>query len=341
MSQWHAHGDPAGGAADWTSLSGDRRMGASSGTGAGEPAPIAGGWEQSWQDAHGQWHYPYGPLVAAPGAGTAMGAQSASPAPEADPAPAPTPRSLVVPLESLQPTQPRYLAPARVAQDPRQRTLAAVLTFLMLLLALWAILGFTGSLSSTLASISNGSARLETQVAQANEGLVQLDAKTGRLQQMADDSRRMRGLLRTVDSDMGGMLESVGTIATGMRAMDTSLATLDTELAQVNRINEGMTGTLAEIDRGLASQARSVGAMRRDVAATGGVLGSLPGRLRATNARLTHVNGAVNIMGCRGITNNLEVGIRVGPLSTGAAKVFATVVPPGAWGTREDGRTPC
>lgn len=327
--------DPkAGGAADWTSLAGDQPVGAWSAT--GEPVsaqPVAGGWEQPWQDQQGQWHYPYDQPVPAP-----LPAQP----PHAEPDPGGEPADLLVPASTLQPVgPPLHAAPVRAAQDPRQRTLAAVITFVCLLLALWAILGFMGSLSRSLASISSGSARLEAQVAQANEGLVGLDRKTGHLGQMADDSRRMRGLLGTIDTDMGGMLTSVDAIAGSMRAMDASLVRLDGELGRVNQVNEQMTGTLTNIDRGLGSQARSVRAMRRDVVATGGVLGTLPGRLRATNGRLAHVNESVNVMGCRGITNNLEVDIRVGPLPTGSAKVHATVVPPGAWGTLADGRTPC
>jgi hypothetical protein len=46
-------------------------------------------------------------------------------------------------------------------------------------------------------------------------------------------------------------------------------------------------------------------------------------------------------MGCRGITNNLKVKISVGPIPNGSATVYATVIPPGAWGTKEDGKTPC
>ena len=81
--------------------------------------------------------------------------------------------------------------------------------------------------------------------------------------------------------------------------------------------------------------------MRRDVQATDKVIGTLPGRLTATNKRLAHVNNSVNTMGCGGIVNNLRAVIRFGPVSPGNATVLATIVPPGAWGTKPDGTTPC
>jgi hypothetical protein len=81
--------------------------------------------------------------------------------------------------------------------------------------------------------------------------------------------------------------------------------------------------------------------MRRDVQATGKVLGTLPNRLGATNDRLKFVNDNVNTMGCLGIANTLRVHIKLGPIPNGAATVYATVIPKGAWGVLKDGRTPC
>lgn len=316
-SSRHPGGTPGAG---WQALSGDVPAQPPAHPAAPPAAsPTHPGWQQPWQDELGQWHYPYA---------------STDEPPPAAPA--------IVPREQLAPVgPPRYAAPARPAQDPRRRTMAAVITFVSLLVALWAILGFTGSLSRTLASISSGSEKLEGQLADANEGLAELDRKTGHLRQMSEDSKQLKGLLGALDSDMGGMLAGVDRISAGMEAMDASVGTLEGELRRVNEINAGMADTLTGIDTGLASQVKHVRAMRRDVVLTGGVLGTLPGRLRATNGRLTFINDAVNTMGCRGITNNLEVDIRVGPIPNGSAKVYATVVPPGAWGTKPDGVTPC
>ena len=308
--------------------------------------PVHGGWQQAWQDEHGQWHSPYSslePPQAPPYAGAEQLYVQQQPSPEQYAMPAaPAQQDVVVPIEQLAPVEPpRYLAPTRVARDPRQRTMAAVITFVALLIGLWGILGFLGSLSATLSSIASGNQKLKLQMAEANKGLVTLDEKTGNLEQMSADSAKMKGLLTGIDSDMGTMLTGVNGIADGMSSMSESLGTLDTELGKVNDINSGMATQLGGINAGLQSQVKSVRTMRVDVERTGRVLGSLPGRLTATNKRLAYVNNAVNIMGCRGITNNLKVKINVGPIPNGSATVYATVVPPGAWGVKEDGKTPC
>jgi hypothetical protein len=259
-----------------------------------------------------------------------------------EPEPEPEPEPVIVPVEQLEPVgPPRYLAPTRVARDPRQRTMAAVITFVALLIGLWGILGFMGSLSRSLTAINSGNAKLRTQMMSANDGLVKLDEKTQPLYKMSEDTVQLGKLLSGIDTDMGTMLEGVDEIATGMATMGDSLDTLDSELGQVNDINASMSTQLGSINSGLEGQLSKVRTMRRDVQATGDVLGTLPGRLNAVNGRLAHVNGAVNIMGCTGITNNLKVKIKAGPINTGTATVYATVVPPGAWGVRADGATPC
>lgn len=349
MSAWNASGgDPA--PTNWQALSGDHTPAPQPLPAPAVPAqPIHGGWTQPWQDETGQWHYPYAGHAPAfqpgmqPMPQQPVNPDLAQPAyAETAPAPAQQQQPQFVAPEDLAPVgPPQYLAPVRVAQDPRQRTMAAVITFAALLVALWAILGFMGSLSDTLASVQGGNAKLKGQLTDANAGLVLLDEKTGHLAQMSADSRRMNELLSSVDSDMGGMLAGVDRIAAGMEAMNGSLGTLDGELGKVNEINAGMSSKLDAIGAGLKAQVRTVGGMRRDVVATDKVLTSIPGRLEATNQRLAYVNNSVNIMGCRGIKNNLEVDIFIGPLRNGSAKVYATVVPPGAWGFREDGVTPC
>lgn len=336
---------PSDPGAAWRALSGDATQ------------PVQGGWQQAWQDEHGQWHSPYAhlqPEQAPPYADTAGALAEPQPvavtqvpagyAP-AQPEPAGPAPDVVQPFvapEQLVPLgPPRYLAPQRVVHDPRQRTLAAVITFVALLAGLWAILGFTGSLSRTLTSINGTNAKLEVQMRDANVGLVGLDEKTRPLAPMAQQSKRMREVLGVIDTDLATMVGGVESIAAGMSEMGASLETLDGELGTVNDVNAGMARQLGAINTGLKGQLAKVRTMRRDVQATGNVLGTLPPRLRATNARLAHVNGAVNTMGCRGIMSNLKVRIGLGPIPTGAAEVYATVVPPAAWGTGPDGRTPC
>ncbi|MCW2927931.1 MAG: hypothetical protein JWM86_1899 [Thermoleophilia bacterium] len=313
--------------------------------------PIYGGWTQPWQDEQGQWHYPFAhqqPAQQPPYAPTHGHVEQPLPVqyvmPPAQPVaePAAEPQPTFVEPEELAPVgPPRYAAPVRVAQDPRQRTLAAVIVFVCLLVAIWAILGFMGSLADTLSSISSGNEKLKLQLGTANQGLANLDTKTRSLAKMSSDSKELKGQLGTIDGTMGGMLKDVDTIAKGMEQMDTTLITLDEEIGKVNEINSSMSSQLGVIAAGLKSQVVSVRSMRKDVVATGDVLGSLGGRLAATNGRLGHINNSVNIMGVCGITNNLEVDIFLGPLRNGSAKVYATVIPPNAWGDRNGKVVPC
>ena len=373
MSGWGAHQGDSGAeaGASWRALSGDALPAVPHLSSQSHPQPeppvqpdahapqpgtdpVHGGWQQPWQDEHGQWHYPYvgmQPDQAPPYAGAEQLMLQPQPQPHqyampvvpaqpvADPVPVADP---IVPVEELAPVgPPRYYAPARAARDPRQRTMAAVITFVALLIGLWGILGFMGSLADTLSSIVSGNQKLKLQMTEANKGLVSLDEKTARLEQMSGDSAQMKSLLTGIETDMGTMLDGVNGIADGMSGMSTSLGTLDGELGKVNEINSGMASQLGSINAGLAQQVKSVRTMRKDVEATGRVLGSLPGRLTATNKRLEHVNNSVNTMGACGITNNLNVKISLGPIPNGRATVYATVIPPGAWGQKIAGKTPC
>jgi len=165
--------------------------------------------------------------------------------------------------------------------------------------------------------------------------------KTRELEQMSNNAKVMKVQLVQIDKDMGTMLDGVNGIAEGMSSMSASLNTLDSELGKVNEINSGMATQPAQFNAGLTNQVTSVRTMRRDVRATDKVIGTLPGRLTATNKRLAHVNNSVNIMGCGGIANNLKVKLTFGGIPTGSASVFATVVPVKAWGVQADGKTPC
>lgn len=247
-----------------------------------------------------------------------------------------------VAVEQLEPVgPPRYLAPQRAARDPRQRAMAATITFVAVLIGLWGILGFMGSLTKTLTAINSGNGKLRAQMLTANAGLEKLDAKTQPLAEMSGNTAKLSTLLSGVDTDMGSMLTGVDKIAAGMTTMGGSLDTLNSELGKVNDATASMSTELGSINTGLGSQLSKVRTMRRDVQATDRVIGTLPDRLGAVNGRLAHVNGVVNIMGCRGITNNLKVNIKAGSISTGTATVYATVVPPAAWGVQADGKTPC
>ncbi len=310
--------------------------------------------QHPWQDEHHpqagtRWHYPYvgvQPPQTPPYAGAEQLVAQPHPHHHATPSPeqeaAPPTGGTVIPVEQLEPVgPPQYLAPARVVRDPRQRTMAAVITFIALLIGLWGILGFLGTLSTTLTSIASGNQKLKLQMNDANKGLADLDAKTANLVQMESDSARMKELLVNIDADMGTMLNGVNDIATGMESTSSSLNALDGELGKVGEINSSMAEKLGSINTGLASQVKQVRTMRRDVEATSRVLKTLPGRLTATNKRLEHVNNSVNTMGACGITNNLKVKINLGPIPNGSATVYATVIPPGAWGEKIPGKTPC
>ena len=310
--------------------------------------PVHGGWDGAWQDASGQWHYPYAQQAQdvpeqAWAAATAMPHQATGlehpqvPLPQQPAAPS----APVVPAEQLAPVgAPSYLAPERATTDPRRNTLAAVIVFVSLIIALWAILGFLGSLSKTLSSVNSGNEKLKVQLGDANDGLADLDVKTSELEAMTANTKELRALLEGLDGDMGSLLTGVDHIAGGMGAMNDSLGQLDAELTKVNRTDAGLAGDLDEINGGLAEQMAGVRAMRGDVVASGGVLGTLPGRLAATNGRLAHINGVVNFMGCTGIGNNLSVHIKAAGINLGGALVNATIVPAGAWGRKLDG-SPC
>ncbi|MCW2955842.1 MAG: hypothetical protein JWO69_711 [Thermoleophilia bacterium] len=274
---------------------------------AGTPAAPPPG---AWQDATGAWHYPYA----------------------TDP--------VVQPHELAPVGPPRHYAPERDARDPRRTTLAAVLTFLALIVGLWAVLGFLGSMSTTLASLASGNEKLKGQLVEANVGLTALDTKTQAIAGMSKSAGELRGLLENIDKNMGAMLTGVATIGTDHSGMLGSLSTLDDELGTVNAANAGLANELGDINAGLRGQVRSVASMRADIVATEAVVGTLPGRLAATNGRLAHVNSVVNQMGCRGITSRINVDVRFTFMAAGNASIVATIVPPGTWGTKADG-TPC
>lgn len=256
-----------------------------------------------------------------------------------------TPTPTVVPAEQLAPVQPpapgeqRYYAPVAAPRDQRRTTLAAVIVFISLLVALWGILGFLGSMSKTLVSVQAGSLRVKQQLTTANAGLADLDRKTSNVNSLAADSTTLKRQLAELDGGMGSMLAGVDSIATSMQAMDGSLGTLDSELGKLNAANVEVGKELGSINRGLGGQQTAVAGMAKDVKGTGQVLSGMPPRLAAINARMAHMNSVVNFMGCRGIRQDLKVKVSAFGINNGSAQIVATIVPPGAWGTNQDGST--
>ena len=248
------------------------------------------------------------------------------------------PGAMIVPEGELAQVGP--VQPQRVVRDPRRATLAAVITFVCMLFALWAVLGFLGSMAKTLSNVSRGAASVRQQLQQANVGLSALDAKTGTLDAMQANTGALGTSLTAIDSDMGAMVTDVDTIATSMQAMKGSLTGLDEQLTGINQINARMAPKLGTINTGLGHELAQVRSMRRDVVATKGVLGTVPARLEVTNERLTWVNSTINYFGCTGLSNTVGIRMSFLGIPNGSAQISAAITPHGAWGSNADG-TPC
>jgi hypothetical protein len=289
------------------------------------------------QHAHGQNHefvYPYQqqPQTFVPADQLAPVAVPQQPAEQVHQyAPAPERPMPELPQEQL------YYAPVAPPRDQARTTLAAVITFIGLVVALWGILGFLSAMSRTLSSVDAGTTKLKGQLITANVGLHGLDEKTGHLDSLATDSTALKTKLGAIDTGMASMLTSIDLIASNMTAMGGSLGTLDTELGKLNDANGRVGQQLGEIRVGLDGQNQSVGGMAKDVNGTAKVLSQLPPRLAASNARLKHINSVVNYMGCTGILQKLHARFYLGPISNGSGDISATIVPPGAWGSNADG----
>lgn len=237
----------------------------------------------------------------------------------------------------LEPQEQLFYAPVAQVHNQSRTTLAAVITFIAVVVGLWAILGFVGSMSATLNSIRKGTLNVKEQLTTANQGLAKLDEKTGHLPALAADSKILNKQLSGIDNGMLSMLTGVESIAASMSSMNSSLDNLGSGLDDLNAADPNVLTQLSAINQGLASQQKSIKGMSADVKATGATLGGVPPRLNATNKRMAHVNGVVNFMGCHGILQKLSATFYVGPLRNGAAQINATVVPPGSWGTNQDG----
>jgi hypothetical protein len=235
---------------------------------------------------------------------------------------------------------PTYAAPTRPARDPRHATMAAVLTFVCLLLGLWGVLGFVGAMSKTLNSIMSRNAHVQQQLVTANEALDRMQGKTAALGQMRRDTDELTTALKSINASMGLMVTDVGTIGTGMTSLNGSLSSLGTQVDATNAMNAKMGPQLAAINRTLDTELTQVNSIHKDVLGSARVLATFPGKLTVTNSRIIWINGTVNFFGCTGLLNNVHVKLSFAGLGIGAADIGATIIPKGAWGTDQQG-LPC
>lgn len=242
---------------------------------------------------------------------------------------APVPTHVVLAPQPLHVGVANSAAPT-VTRDPGRSALAGVITFVVALVGLWSLLSYMNSMATVLSSLNAGNAEMLDHLRSANDGLKQLERKTGYLPAMAEDSNVLAEHMGGMDASMTQMLDGVGTIGTSMDSMKGSLTSLDGELDQVNRANSSIGGRMKGISEGLASKQSKVRAMRRDVDASARALGSLEPALRATNGRLSHVNRVVCQMGRDGVQSNARIHLNLG-VGLGSLDIRSTVVPPGGW----------
>ena len=226
-------------------------------------------------------------------------------------------------------TQPGMTVMPR--RDPQRTALAAIITFVVMIIGLWAILGYMHSMAVTLSSLNAANDKLQTQLHSANGQLSGLSDKTSYVAVMAIDSGKLRDQMAGLDAGMSGMIGDVDTIATQMKTMNASIGQLDTDVGAVGTANGSVGQKLGAIAQGLQSQVKQVHGMRKDVAAAATSLVQLPPTLKATNARLTHVNSVVCYMGATGIVNSADIRISFLGIPNGTATIKATIIPPGGW----------
>lgn len=230
----------------------------------------------------------------------------------------PPPRVTVLPA-----TAPR--------RDPRHTALAAVLVFVALLVALWAILGYVEQTAGILGRISRSNDELAVQLRTANTRLVTLDRATAQVRPMSASTHELDASLVKIDVGMGAMQKDVDAIATRLQHLDQSLTTLDERLVAVDGSSRALGADLGRIGTMLDRQHSQVRTLRTDVDATGRALHALPPRVRATSSRLAYVNYANGAIGRNGIRTHIKVRVRLFGFSQGEAWVFAGLIPPGSW----------
>lgn len=229
--------------------------------------------------------------------------------------------------------EPVTMAPVftQPARDPSRTALAAVITFIVALIGLWAILSYMNSMAKTLSSIDSGNQKMIGQLKVANSGLRELDRKTSYVGAMNDDAAQLRELMGGLDSSMGEMIGGVDRIGTEMGSMSGSLKNLDESVTKVGATNTAISTKLGTINSGLATEASKVRGMRLDVDASAKALNQLPPALRTTNARLAYINSVVCLMGKVGIANALKIKVTFFGIPNGSAELSGVIIPPGGW----------
>ena len=247
--------------------------------------------------------------------------------------PGPAPQAPVQPSWSATNTAPQLTiaAPIAYTRDPSRTALAAVITFIVALVGLWAIFAYLGKMSDTLASIVDGNQKMIAQLSESNQGLEGLERKTAYVGVMNQDAAELQRLMAGLDSDMGKMLTSVGSIGTEMDSMGRSLGQLDQGLDAANSSSTSIGSKLGTINQGLQSEAEKVRTMRGDVAGSASSLVLLPAALRATNSRLAYINRNVRFMGVNGISNAARLRLSLLGIPNGTAELSGVIIPPGAW----------
>ena len=264
-----------------------------------------------------------------------------APLPAQQPAPVHQPAPMQQPAPTTAPMSSWSAAPAmqqisvttlqQPMRDPSRTALAAVITFVVALVGLWAIFAYLGQMSTTLSSIVDGNAKMVAQLKTSNEGLRQLERKTSYVGVMNKDAAELRQLMAGLDQDMGTMLTNVGTIGDQMESVNTSMQQLGTGLDAANASSASIGTKLGTINSGLAEEATKVRTMRGDVVAASRSLVLLPPALRTTNARLTYINRNVSLMGTNGISNTARIRLTLLGIPNGSAALSGVIIPPGAW----------
>lgn len=272
-------------------------------------------------------------------ASTTWRAHVAPPVPHANPVvhieapePGPAPQAPTSSWSSMTTATATSMAmPISYTRDPSRTALAAVITFIVALVGLWAIFAYLGKMSDTLTSIVDGNQKMIAQLSESNKGLEGLERKTAYVGVMNKDAAELQKLMAGLDVDMGEMLTSVGSIGTQMDSMGRSLQQLDQGLDAANASSARIGTQLDSINQGLIAEAEKVATMRGDVVASSRSLVMLPPSLRATNARLGYINRNVRFMGVNGVSNAARLRLSLLGIPNGTAELSGVIIPPGAW----------
>lgn len=224
------------------------------------------------------------------------------------------------------------LQPAEVPHSSAsQNAMSAAIVFIVVIVGLWAVLGYMHSMAKTLSSVDATNQKLIVQLSDSGEGLKKLEKKTSVITTMSENSGKLNLLMTGINEGMGGMLGGVDNIGTQMATLNESLKLLDSEVGQVAPINTKVASKLNGINDGLAQSNNSVSGMKVDIVKTSKALTGVPPYLVKTNARLAHVNGVVSYMGVHGVQSPLSIHVTFLGIPNGGAVISATMIPQGAW----------